>query len=325
MKKSLLIPTLLTFCLGCLIFAAPGYAESLITQTPEPPTFTPSPTATVHGGYHYLTVNSLPFCSDDPVIQVTGSTVPYSNVDVWVTDIESSAERHYYQWTNDSSFNIEVELYDETFNGITVRSCGDVYPPPCTTISYLSRPDLIVSTYSCSTTTPAPTLTTTPSATSTPIISPTPSPSISSPTPPPSSTPSVYPSWTPDEPTATPTAAPCDLPGVSLMMPAHEFHAGDPCWMDVIVCNPTEETWESLRLLVILEVYGQFFFAPSWSTDLDYLDEAFPPGLTTIRLFEFPWPAGMGETPWFRFYAGLCTEDMTALIGEIGLWEFRGI
>ncbi len=302
--------TILGLILIAMIFPGIGESASRITQTPAPPTQTPSPTATAPGGSHYLAVDSLPACSEALVINVTGSTVPYSNIDIYIIDLETSDNRHVYQWTNSSAFSIPITLFDDTLNGITVRSCGDVYPPPCTTISYVSRPDLIVDTGDCSTATPT--------APPTPVISATPAP--------PSSTPTVVPTSTPpDEPTATPSVAPCDVPGVTLKMPAHEFHAGDPCWLDVIVCNPTEETWDTFRLLVLLEIYGQYFFAPSWSPDIDWLDEEFPPGETTIRLFEFAWPEGLGETPWFRFYAGIFTDDMTALIGAIGYWEFRGI
>ncbi|GEM_PF-4054276 len=409
--------TVLGLILIAMIFPGIGESAQLITQTPAPPTQTPSPTATAPGGSHYLVVNSLPACSEALVISVTGSTVPYSNIDVYVVDIETSTSRHVYQWTNSSEFSVPITLFDDTLNGITVRSCGDVYPPPCTTISYVSRPDLIVDTGDCSTTTPTATLTATP--TRTPTRTPTPTPyghfngdvrttvlhahsglpiegaevsaysltqgscttdetgtcvttllmdelgfvtiivesegyspfngtfavqpggldvtielyPLGTPTPvisatavPPTSTPTVDPTRTPpEEPTATPAGAPCDFPGVSLKMPAHEFKGGDPCWLDAIVCNPTEYTWDTFRLLVLLDIYNQYFFAPSWSQDIDWLDEEFPPGETTIRLFEFAWPAGLGETSWFRFYAGVCTDDMTQLIGGIGYWEFRGI
>lgn len=111
--------------------------------------------------------------------------------------------------------------------------------------------------------------------------------------------------------------------GVSIYMPSDEYTASDLFRCEVIVTNDSDNDLSNYPLMVLLECYGEFFFAPSFSSEMDsYVDVylSFAPGETLIPvLHEFAWPdVGMGESTW---YAALLDPDFTFIIGE---WDMKG-
>ena len=82
-------------------------------------------------------------------------------------------------------------------------------------------------------------------------------------------------------------------------MPAEIFHQGDPCSCTAIVCNMEGHSIEGYPLFVILDVYGSYFFAPSFNQVFDnYLisHPAFDEGRTEIAVLpEFEWPSVGGS------------------------------
>jgi hypothetical protein len=168
--------------------------------------------------------------------------------------------------------------------------------------------------------TPTPTAGTSPTPTPTAGTSPTPTPTAgTSPTPTPTNTPRATPPTSP-----TP---PCPGLGVGLTMPATMFHAGDLCWLTAEICNPGDPL-EGLRLVVLLDVHGRYWFAPSWR---EYPEEGIdsyelgvlPPGRLPVEVIEpFHWPStGSGATG-IRFHAALMNAGLTEIIGEPDTWEF---
>ncbi|MBN1355380.1 S8 family serine peptidase [bacterium] len=190
-------------------------------------------------------------------------------------------------------------------------------------------------TQSPPTNTPIPTHTPVPpTATSTvptgaPTNTPVPPTSTSLPTytPNPSYTPN--PTYTPQP--ATPTNLPTDTPpptpdcgelGCSVEMPKEYYAAGDICYCDVIICNPTSSIYTNTPVFVILDVYGTCFFAPSYST-YDYYVRNVYPGRALINVLpRFNWPAGAGSASGIVWYAGMVTPDMTEMIGAMGMFTF---
>ena len=76
-------------------------------------------------------------------------------------------------------------------------------------------------------------------------------------------------------------------------------------------------------LFVLLDVYGQYWFAPGWETDLDYYYQLFQPGLTTITAIEtFNWPAGAGAADGIRFWSALTNASMTEVLGNVAMVSF---
>ena len=164
------------------------------------------------------------------------------------------------------------------------------------------------------TNTPTRTQTNTPSATPTPPHSFTPTPSPTSPN-----------SHTPT-PSPTSTTRQCTTTGVTVTMPSNLFHSGDTCNCMAVVCNAEGQAINGYPLFVILDVYGSYYFAPSFNTTFDnYLNDysSFPVGETHVEVLpDFPWPDNVGAASGLIFYGALTNPAMTDLFGTLGTWTF---
>jgi hypothetical protein len=174
--------------------------------------------------------------------------------------------------------------------------------------------------------TPAPTATATAAPSNTPTV-PTNTPVAPTPTsPPPTHTPTAptpTPTWTPGPGTPTHTPEPdCTELGCDVYMPLETFGAGDECYCEVYVCNTDETTYTDIPVFVILDVYGMYFFAPSFG-DFDYYDDPIPPGLTTINVLPpFTWPDDVGSASGIIWYAAMTNPEITELHGKLGTFTF---
>jgi hypothetical protein len=171
----------------------------------------------------------------------------------------------------------------------------------------------------------APTITMTPTptyGTQPPTSPPTPPP-----TSPPSSTPTPTPPFTPTPVHSyTPTPSGCTTTGVTVEMPLAVYHGGDTCWCRATVCNAEGNTLENYPLFVILDVYGLYFFAPSFNQVFDYYltqYPQFPTGETVVEVLPpFTWPANVGSASGIVWYGALTNPAMTDLFGELGMFTF---
>ena len=108
-------------------------------------------------------------------------------------------------------------------------------------------------------------------------------------------------------------------------MPAQTFKPGDTCWCRVHVDNFAGETLSGYPLFVILDVFGQLFFAPSFSSFDSYAQDypVFPPGRMTVEVLpSFAWPGNAGTVSGIHWYAGLTDPFMTTLFGDFGMFTF---
>ncbi len=128
----------------------------------------------------------------------------------------------------------------------------------------------------------------------------------------------------PPAPTATPTPPPtCDTLGAELYMPGTDFGPGDMVSCTVTVCNPGPDTYTDVPLFVILDVYGSYFFWPSFNTTFDNMPIDLDVGTADyVVLPEFPWPANAGNATGVMFYAAMTDSGYTGLFGELGMWTF---
>jgi agmatine/peptidylarginine deiminase len=197
--------------------------------------------------------------------------------------------------------------------------------PESTAASPTSMPTMPVTpTQSCTASavpTNPPSTTQTPSTTR----SPAPSPSFTwtptcTETPVPSSPTAIQPSPTAIQPTHTPV---CSSPGVILWMPAHEFQSGDSCRCSVLLCNPGIDTLAGIPLFVILEVAGDYFYAPSFANQDHYMVDL-NPGVTMIEIIQaFTWPDNIDFPGTAVFYAAMTDAQITTVIGNWDLWELQ--
>jgi len=118
----------------------------------------------------------------------------------------------------------------------------------------------------------------------------------------------------------------CDQMGVTLELSRTLFHTGDTFSCIAHVCNNTGDTLTGYPLLVLLDVYGSLFWAPSFSQEFDcFLDEypAFPEGTTDVEVLpSFTWPPNAGSAQGIRFYAALTDPAIRILIGHWDISEF---
>ncbi|MBN2053596.1 hypothetical protein JW905_01660 [bacterium] len=121
------------------------------------------------------------------------------------------------------------------------------------------------------------------------------------------------------------TAAP-RLLGVSLTMPAHGFREGDPCSLSMVIYNHTGDSLGIMPVAVVLDVYGEYWMAPSWRSceeGLDYYTIQIEVGETSRQIIEpFNWPAGTGTADGIRFYGAIVAFEEAVVTGDIGVWEF---
>lgn len=120
-----------------------------------------------------------------------------------------------------------------------------------------------------------------------------------------------------------------EFSGCRLVMPAAYFEPNDPCFLHALWLNPGPAL-EVMGGFVVLDVYGEYFFAPSWcyyspqTPNLDcYYFETLPGGVTITEVIpEFAWPEGVGSADNLYFYGALLSGATGALWGDLAVWQF---
>ena len=118
----------------------------------------------------------------------------------------------------------------------------------------------------------------------------------------------------------------CDYLGTRLVISQKDlFRAEDEFWLECHVCNNSVDPMNDIATAVLLGVYGEFWFYPSWNAqqefDVEYRD--YKPGLTIFWAIEpFIWPEVGGHAIGLEFYSGLLNAQMDDLIGEFGHLTF---
>jgi hypothetical protein len=100
------------------------------------------------------------------------------------------------------------------------------------------------------------------------------------------------------------------------------FSPGNEFYMNVSICNPGQSTLDMTPVFAVLDVYGELFFAPGFSS-FDHYNRYIVPGQTTIPVIPvFDWPSGAGSASGIRWYAAMTDPEYTALIGVMDVFEF---
>jgi len=109
-------------------------------------------------------------------------------------------------------------------------------------------------------------------------------------------------------------------------MPSSLYRPGDICWCTATVCNAEAQALEGNPLWVILDVFGTYYFAPSFSqTPENYLAQypRFEVGETVVEVLpSFTWPEGAGSANGVVWYGALTDPQVTTLVGELGSFTF---
>lgn len=114
----------------------------------------------------------------------------------------------------------------------------------------------------------------------------------------------------------------CFETGCTISMPSHDFEEGDRCYCSIELCNAESATFMNIPLFVVLDVYGSYYFAPSF-TDMDWYRVTVARGKMGISILPcFDWPAGAGTAKGITWLAAMTNSQMTELIGEMGTFTF---
>ncbi len=261
----------------------------------------------------------------------TGTQVPsdWTYLELDITQIASGGSHVRVRWVMGPTDG-SVALCGWNIDDVSITAaqpCTQVTPTPQPTHTPTQPP---TATPQTNTPTPTPTSTQeptiTPSATPTdalpPTITPTPTTPVNTPTP----TPTVSeetPTPTPVQPTATETPdLPCNTLGAIIEMPSDHFRPGDLCYLTVYLCNPGPGLGQTI-LFVILDVYGELFFAPSFG-EFDYYSINLVHGLRTRAILNpFFWPEGAGTASGIHWYAGMTDTGISDVIGLIDMFAFE--
>ena len=138
---------------------------------------------------------------------------------------------------------------------------------------------------------------------------PTPTPS-----PPPTSAPSM-----------TPTVPPCCDLDLDLIVPRTHLLPGDEFYLDVGILSWHPVVIEDLRLFIVLDVQGAYWFWPSWrsvSEGVDYGVIDCPPTGYAARIIDsFNWPEGVAPVEDVRIWGAVLEATGTYLISDIRMIE----
>ncbi len=107
-----------------------------------------------------------------------------------------------------------------------------------------------------------------------------------------------------------------------IKMPSHTFKPGDIAYCVGYVWNAQDRVLDEYLFFAVLDVFGTYYCAPSFS-DLDYYYLDCNPGITAVTIITpFTWPANVGSASGIVWYAALMNPEMTELASEIGIFDF---
>ncbi len=107
-----------------------------------------------------------------------------------------------------------------------------------------------------------------------------------------------------------------------IRMPYRHYSPGMMCFCDAYIIHPGDSVISDCCLFVLLDVMGEYVFAPSFSGwDCYHLDIV--PGTSTLAVLpEFIWPDNCGTMTGIRWITGITNAGITELIGEPGTFDF---
>jgi len=116
----------------------------------------------------------------------------------------------------------------------------------------------------------------------------------------------------------------CPHSGVSLIMPSHDYIPGDNCQLNALLCNASEEPISNHQVCVILDVYGVYYYGPTFAAEFDVYELSdLLPGETMFEIIpDFQWPTSCGTAEQIRWYGALLEPDTSEIVGEIAEWTF---
>lgn len=90
------------------------------------------------------------------------------------------------------------------------------------------------------------------------------------------------------------------------------YEAGDTCILSLMLRNPGPT--DTVDEFLILDVFGEYWFWPSFEQDLDFRTKTIPQGFEEFEtVLEFVWPSGAGAADGIIFWAACLDSGTTNL------------
>lgn len=115
---------------------------------------------------------------------------------------------------------------------------------------------------------------------------------------------------------------PCLETGVKILMPSDYYYPGDSFFLKIQICNTTPIPRESMPFFVILEISGEFYFAPGF-TQFDFYHVNLTPGDITVEIIpEFLWPEDKGSVDGIVVHSAITDPLITEIYGQMDSFTF---
>ncbi len=129
-------------------------------------------------------------------------------------------------------------------------------------------------------------------------------------------TPTPLPTFTPKPPQPTQTPEPGPDFRLTLNLNRTMFSPGDPFHLVVTVEKPDGNSYYRQPLFLLLDVYGEYYFYPSWNPRFDYKLVDITTFIESIPILNFEWPKGSGSANGIAFHAAILNSAMTSIAGN---------
>ena len=73
---------------------------------------------------------------------------------------------------------------------------------------------------------------------------------------------------------------------------------------------------------IILDVYGEYYFYPTWTQDIDKVTFTMEQGPYSHNVLNFVWPSGAGSAQGIVFWGALCYANTFDLASNVDREEF---
>ena len=104
-------------------------------------------------------------------------------------------------------------------------------------------------------------------------------------------------------------------PVVDLVLNDDVYEAGEQFILTFNCYNPLETM--TLDTYVVLDIYGHYYFYPTWTEDINFESRTYPSGETSsFTVLSFQWPSGVGSGGPFTFYGALTYHGTFELVGN---------
>lgn len=118
----------------------------------------------------------------------------------------------------------------------------------------------------------------------------------------------------------------CGELGVTLDLPDTMFTPGETFYCNADICNTTGMILDGYPLFVVLDAYGELFWAPSWNDTFDSYGDiitSLPEGLLSVEVLPpFAWPDGAGSATGIGLIAAITDPEIRVLYGDFDYVTF---